>query len=70
MEQDYFVAEAADRTGAHFVHRGDCQVIPDEGMIDLGRFEDCTPALAAARDRDVGPVDGCALCCPDCHGGD
>ncbi len=67
MDHDYVLSTIRTETGIRFVHKDDCQVRPDETWVEaLGRFDGCEAAIAKARDI-AGNVNGCALCCPDCH---
>lgn len=53
--------------GEHEVHLGGCERCADDrNRIYLGFFENCEPALSRAR-RFYNPVNGCRLCCRDCH---
>lgn len=68
MTAEYFVTTDAVQNGQHFVHSGNCQVLPQDGVVSLGEHGDCEPALAAARDK-YAPVNACALCCSSCYTG-
>jgi len=51
----------------HEVHTADCA----GGIVNktyLGYFDNCVPAVAAAR-KIYSDADGCAKCCPNCHRG-
>ena len=65
---DYFVTIEPDATEMHVVHAETCANLPDEDdMEELGSHADCEEALEAAAEAVDGPVNGCAVCCPDCH---
>lgn len=67
IENAYTVTLLPQDQGKHFVHRTDCQVLPEHiDLVELGSFDQCTEAIPKAREL-FSPVNGCALCCPDCH---
>ncbi len=66
-DQTYAVTGTPQDEATHFLHRTDCQVLPQHlELVDLGTFEACGEAMARARER-FSPVNGCALCCPECR---
>jgi hypothetical protein len=67
QERTYVVTRVPQTDGQHFLHRSDCQVLPDDlELEELGGFEDCEAVMPKARQL-FDPVNGCALCCPECH---
>ena len=53
--------------GEHEVHREGCPTPPyAANKYDLGYFNNCSEAVAAAR-RKYSNVDGCKNCIPNCH---
>lgn len=51
----------------HEVHAEDCYWLPKpEKRIYLGYYASCSDAVRAARSYYPN-VDGCAVCCPQCH---
>ena len=71
-EQTSYVTKAPEIEGVHVVHSGKCQAQPKINLEELGTFEDCAPAVEAARGR-FAPLNARALCCPTCYmkaGGD
>ena len=65
----YYVNANAQPNADHEIHREGCQHLPNpENRIDLGLFESCHPAVAAAR-RHYVQVNGCFWCSRECHTG-
>lgn len=51
----------------HEVHKSTCPFMPSvQNRIYLGYFASCSDAIKAAK-RYYNNVDGCAVCCPECH---
>lgn len=51
----------------HEVHTSDCKYLPSsENRVYLGRFNSCRSAVSEAK-QSFTNVDGCAVCCPNCH---
>ena len=51
----------------HEVHKSSCYYLPSEtNRIYLGYFSSCSDAIKAAK-AYFSNVDGCAICCPECH---
>lgn len=51
----------------HEVHKEGCRYMPSDKTY-LGEFLSCHGALAEAR-KHHRKVDGCAICCNECHTG-
>ena len=69
----FIVNKNAQSNGDHEVHQTDrgTSCLPDsENRIELGSFDNCHEAVAAAKRRYPDwKVNGCAYCAPDCHTG-
>ncbi|MDJ1008415.1 MAG: hypothetical protein QNJ13_11380 [Paracoccaceae bacterium] len=66
-EMTFFVTRAPQAEGQHFIHSEFCPVLPAKAELsEIGVFEDCAPALEAAR-KDRHPVNACATCAAACH---
>lgn len=51
----------------HEVHKETCIYLPSVGNREyLGYFSSCTAAIKKAQEK-YNRVDGCAVCCPECH---
>ena len=51
----------------HEVHKSNCYYLPSESNREyLGYFNSCAEAIQTAKRRYFN-VDGCAVCCPECH---
>ncbi len=51
----------------HEVHKATCAYLPSLSNREyLGCFNACAEAIKEAKKRYVN-VDGCAICCPECH---
>lgn len=68
MTATYHVTDSPVQDGQHVLHSGTCQVLPSDGLRNLGVHAACAPAMAQARAL-FDPVNGCAFCCPDCYTG-
>jgi hypothetical protein len=63
----YYLTKTPGADGLNEVHHASCfrMPTPDE-VISLGTFVDCHAAMAAAR-KHRSEVNGCYLCCKQCH---
>ena len=51
----------------HEVHKGTCPYLPSVLNREyLGYFSSCAEAIKKAKEFYTN-VDGCAICCPECH---
>ena len=51
----------------HEVHTEDCYRLPSVlNRVYLGYFNSCLAAMSKAK-TIYSNVDGCAICCPECH---
>lgn len=51
----------------HEVHKSTCPYLPSaNNRVYLGYFSSCKEAMLKARTY-YSNVDGCAVCCPECH---
>lgn len=51
----------------HEVHKSTCYYMPSLANREyLGYFNSCNEAIKEAKKRYTN-VDGCAICCPECH---
>jgi hypothetical protein len=64
----YYVNDRALSSGAHEVHRQDCQYLPlIRSTSSLGKFDNCAEALLKAQAEYYPNSDGCAYCCINCR---
>lgn len=64
----YYVHTKTDNQGDHEVHNETCSHLPNVNNRQyLGEFDSCQPAVQAARDAGLSPVNGCYWCCNRCH---
>ena len=72
---DFCLDKKPQPGGVYLLHQSfpdrasNVQHLPDteEERINLGYFDDCQEALAAAKHHYPNhPLDGCVHCCPDC----
>lgn len=70
MTNYYITADSSNNpNNNHEVHTSGCQWLPSEGNRGyLGSFNTCIEAIKAAKNK-YSKVDGCAICCPECHNG-
>lgn len=51
----------------HEVHKDSCTYLPSPLNREyLGYFASCKDAITKAKEK-YSNVDGCAVCCPECH---
>ena len=63
----YYVNKNAQNNGDHEVHKSGCQYLPLEAnRIDLGDFNNCQDAVAAAK-KHYRQCNGCWYCSRSCH---
>lgn len=69
MYRHYYVNKNTDNNpnNNHEVHHEDCSKLPNVSNRDyLGYFNTCSEAVSKAKTM-YSKVDGCAICCPECH---
>lgn len=63
----YYVNKKAQANGDHEVHSENCIWLPNtENRYNLGRFNNCREAVAAAKNYYI-QVNGCKTCSNPCH---
>lgn len=54
----------------HEVHKDSCEHYKHlKHFVELGEFIFCSTAMQRARDMGYTKVDGCSICCKECHQG-
>lgn len=71
MYKHYYVNKVTTNNpnNNHEVHSEECAWFPSVSNRDyLGHFDNCAKAVEKASSL-YSNIDGCAICCPDCHKG-